>query len=240
MPAGQASGCITDAQVAALNRLYNEAKGSDGLVYAYPYSRGSEPGWPTFQNTVADPQRAATDRDLGLRAIMFGDPDFKFADFVLERDGPKARAGAFAKYYEADDPNLKPFLAKGRLILWHGLDDQGPSPWGTVAYNARMRAATGDAAAANRPPVPGARRAALRRRPGPSQIDWLAPMDSWIKTGTAPASITASTPPAPPARPGAPAPQPVKMVTRPLCPYPAQARWDGKGDTSVEASFACR
>jgi feruloyl esterase len=193
--------------------------------------------WATFQNIAADPVRAAQDRDLALRAIMFGDPAFKFADFEIQRDGPKARAGAFAKYYEADDPNLKPFLSKGgKLILWHGLDDQGPSPWGTVAYNERMRAATGALAASNTRMflAPGVLHCA--GGPGPSQIDFLGALDGWVKTGAAPEQVTARTP-AP--APGAPAP--VKAaVTRPVCAYPARARYDGKGDPNAEASFACR
>ncbi|MGZ3274224.1 MAG: tannase/feruloyl esterase family alpha/beta hydrolase [Caulobacteraceae bacterium] len=239
---GQAAGaCLTDAQVIALQRVYAEHKGSDGVVATYPYSRGSEPFWPTFQNTIADPKAAAEARDLGLRAIMFGDPAFSFASFDVERDSPKARGGKYAKIYEADDPNLKPFLGKGgKLILWHGLYDQGPSPWGTVAYNARMKAATGALAAADTRMflAPGVLHCA--GGPGPSQIDWLGDLDGWIKTGKAPEQVTARTPPAPPARPGAPAPAPVKMMVRPVCAYPAKARWDGKGDPNVEASFSCK
>lgn len=233
---GQDTGCLADAQVDALKALYSEAKGRDGQVYAYPYSKGSEPAWATFQNIGADPVKAAQDRDLALRAIMFGDPNFSFKTFDIARDGPKARAGAFAKYYEADNPNLKPFLSKGgKLILWHGLDDQGPSPWGTVAYDKRMVAATGPLAAADTRMflAPGVLHCA--GGPGPSQIDWLGALDNWVKTGAAPSQVTARTPPPFPGQPA-----PAHNVTRPLCAYPAQARYDGKGDPDVEASFSCR
>jgi feruloyl esterase len=237
--AGQTAGCLSDAQVAALNRVYNEQKAADGVTYAYPYSRGSEPAWPTFQNVAADP-KAPPARDLALRVVMFGDANFDFHSFDIARDGPKARKQPYAAVYEADNPDLKKFLGRGgKLILWHGLDDQGPSPWGTVAYNGRMRAATGALAASNTRMflAPGVLHCA--GGPGPSQIDWLGDLDSWVKTGVAPEKVSARTP-APPARPGAPAPAPVKAVTRPVCAYPAKARWDGKGDTNAEASFSCK
>ena len=239
---GQAAGsCLSDAQVIALQRVYAEHKGSDGVVALYPYSRGSETFWPMFQNTIADPDAAGKARDLALRAIMFGDPNFSFASFDAERDSPKSRARPFAKMYEADDPNLKPFLGKGgKLILWHGLYDPGPSPRGTVAYDGRMKAATGALADADTRMflAPGVLHCG--GGPGPSQIDWLGAVDTWVKTGTAPEKVTARTPPAPPARPGAPAPAPAKMMVRPICAYPAKARYDGKGDPDAEASFSCR
>jgi feruloyl esterase len=228
--------CLTDPQIEAVNRLYAEARGADGAVYVYPYSRGSEPGWQGALNIADDPDKAAHVRDLALRAVMFGDPEFSFADFNVARDGPRARAGAFAKYYEADDPNLKPFLSKGgRLILWHGLDDQLPSPWGTVAYDQRMQAATGPLAASNTRMflAPGVLHCG--GGPGPSQIDFLGALDAWVKTGVAPEKVAARTALGPP---GAPAP--AQIVVRPVCAYPAKARYDGKGDPNLEASFACR
>jgi feruloyl esterase len=238
---GQAAGsCLSDAQVTALQRVYGEHKGSDGVVAIYPYSRGSEPFWPTFQNTSADP-KAPPHRDLDLRATMFGDPNFSFAAFDPARDSPKARGGKYAKMYEADDPNLKKFLGKGgKLILWHGLYDQGPSPWGTVAYNERMKAATGALAASDTRMfmVPGVLHCG--GGPGPSQIDWLGDVDNWVKSGQAPEQVVARTAP-PPVRPDVPqTPTPVKMMVRPVCAYPAKARYDGKGDPNVEASFACK
>lgn len=240
---GQAAGsCLTDAQVVALQRVYAEHKGSDGVVAIYPYNRGSEPFWPTFQNTAADPKAAAEARDLNLRAIMFGDPNFSFATFDPARDGPRARKGKFAKIYEADDPNLKPFLGRGgKLILWHGLYDQGPSPWATVAYDQRMKAATGALAASNTRMflAPGVLHCA--GGPGPSQIDWLGDLDAWVKTGKAPDKVTARTASSGPARPDVPpSPAPAKVMVRPVCAYPAKARWDGKGDPNAEASFSCR
>jgi feruloyl esterase len=230
---GHASGCLTEAQVAALYRVYAEAKGPDGQTYAYAYTKGNEADWPVFQNTIADPGRRSY--DLSLRAVMFGDRSFDFASFDIGRDGPRVRARAFAADYEADDPNLKPFLSRGgKLILWHGLDDSGPSAWGTVAYDARMRAATGALAnsGARMFLPPGVEHCG--GGPGPSDVDWLGYLDRWVTTGVAPEKVTARTA----SPPGAPAP--AKMVVRPVCAYPAKARYAGKGDPNVESSFACK
>jgi feruloyl esterase len=39
---------------------------------------------------------------------------------------------------------------------------------------------------------------------------------------------------------GAPAQRWTDLLTRPLCPYPQAARWDGKGKVEAAASFSCR
>jgi feruloyl esterase len=238
-PGQAADSCLSGAQVTAVRRVYEEVKAPDGRVYVYPYSRGSEPGWGSFQNVIADADAAGKARDLALREVMFGDPALSFAAFDVQRDSAKAEAGAFAKEYEADNPDLRPFLSRGgKLILWHGLDDPGPSPWGTVAYNARMRAATGAVAASNTRLflAPGVLHCG--GGPGPSTMDTVAAVDSWVKTGTAPEQILAVKTP-PPARGPQPA-APFIPMARPICAYPMQARYDGKGDPNVAASFACR
>jgi len=230
--------CLSDPQITAVRRLYDDVRGPGGEVYVYGYSRGSEPGWTQVLNITADPAKAASARDLGLRAMMFGDPSFSFASFDAQRDSPRARSSAIAKEYEAADPNLKPFLSKGgKLILWHGLDDQLPSPWGTLAYYNQMQQAVGSLRAATRLFLaPGVTHCG--GGPGPSSLDTLAALDSWVNTGVAPERVTAVRP-----RPPANAPQapgPFTPMSRPVCAYPAQARYDGKGDPNAEGSFACQ
>lgn len=228
---GQTSGCLTEAQVVALNRVYGEGRGRDGQTYAYPYSKGSEPGWASFQNTKADPARKSY--DLPLRAVLFADPHFDFSSFDIGRDGPIARAGAFAAEYEADNPDLRPFLSRGgKLILWHGLDDAGPSAWATVAYDARMQVATGSLAASGVRLFlpPGVDHCG--GGPGPDEVDWLRYLDSWVTSGVAPQQVIART--------RERAPLSVERMVRPVCAYPARARHDGKGDPKVETSFTCR
>ncbi len=59
---------------------------------------------------------------------------------------------------------------------------------------------------------------------GHSTVDWLTPLVDWVENGVAPEAIVGS-------KPGS---------TRPHCPYPQEAVYDGVGDVNVAASYACR
>jgi feruloyl esterase len=64
--------------------------------------------------------------------------------------------------------------------------------------------------------------------PGPNTFDALGALETWVEKGRAPQTLLAS-----------------NVVdgkvtrTRPLCPYPKVARWNGKGRPEDAASFAC-
>jgi len=63
---------------------------------------------------------------------------------------------------------------------------------------------------------------------GPDTFDALGALEQWVEDGHAPERIVAS--------------QLNKghvERTRPLCPYPQVARYDGKGNADDEKSFVC-
>jgi feruloyl esterase len=62
-----------------------------------------------------------------------------------------------------------------------------------------------------------------------AENDVLTALETWVEKGTAPARMigTGKT------RDGS------KALTRPLCPYPQVATYDGKGDPNSAASFTC-
>ena len=62
---------------------------------------------------------------------------------------------------------------------------------------------------------------------GPSSIDYLGTIDQWVETGKAPDRLIASNPPNQPPR------------TRPLCPHPKVARYNGVGSVDDEKNFSC-
>jgi feruloyl esterase len=234
--------CLTPAQATAFRREYETVRGPDGTPYVFGYSVGSEYGWPAALNLTADPQKAAQARDLQLRAALFDDPNFDFARFDVMRDSPRARATAFAKYYEADNPDLRRFLQKGgKLILWHGLDDQLPSPWGTLDYYQRVQTASGAAAQSGVRLflAPGVLHCG--GGPGANSFDMVAALDNWVEHGTAPERIVGVrvTRPIPGGPPNAPTPA-GPPLSRPVCAYPAFPHYTGEGDSNEAANFVCR
>jgi feruloyl esterase len=64
--------------------------------------------------------------------------------------------------------------------------------------------------------------------PGAATFDMLIPLDRWVNQGTAPDSITASR-----------STNGMVTRTRPLCPYPQEAKWKGNGSTDEAVNFVC-
>jgi feruloyl esterase len=64
--------------------------------------------------------------------------------------------------------------------------------------------------------------------PGPDHFDALTALEQWVETSKAPDRIVATH-----LTDGKP------DRTRPLCPYPQVAKWNGKGSTDQAESFGC-
>jgi hypothetical protein len=75
---------------------------------------------------------------------------------------------------------------------------------------------------------------------GASTLDTLGTIDAWASTGKAPDTIIATRTAGPAGGPpGAPPPTPRPPISRPLCPYPQYARYNGSGDPAAASSFSC-
>lgn len=227
--------CLSAPQVSAVRAMYAGVKVSSGEFAAYPLTRGSEGGWSRFIST-AEP---ATGRSLattsagaglgGLRAAIFGDPQFDLAKFDAERDYRVVRNSPFARAYEAANPDISPFVQRGgKLLLWHGMDDPGPSPFATIDYFEAVQKTTGAkvrslGSSARLFLAPGVYH--CRGGPGPDQIDVLGALDKWVASGDAPDTLLATKADSP--------------LSRPLCPYPALPRYKGTGDPNDAVNFSC-
>ncbi len=240
--------CLTAPQLATLRKLYAGGSAADGRPIFPGYVPGSElPGWE-YWVVGAGPGAAAGVRypTNFFRYMVTDDPAWE----PLHADAGASLAQAEAKLgkeVDATNPDLRPFFARGgKLILYHGWDDAAISPWNTIAYFEQVQKTVG-AAAANRSlrlyMVPGMEHCV--GGPGPDHFGQLGmpgangpgsgalgKLERWVEQGEAPDAIVAGKF----SKGGDASPS----ITRPLCPYPQTAHFDGRGDPSQAASFSCQ
>jgi feruloyl esterase len=234
---GPDANCLSAVQVKTIQALYSGRKNASGEVVAYGLTRGSEAAWPVYISTRAPADSTAwlnggAGQGLGgLRAQLFGNPDFDLKAFDPERDYRTLRASRFAAEYEAKDPDISPFInSGGKLLMWHGMDDPGPSALQTIDYYGRMRAATAPKvksldASAQLFLLPGVYH--CRGGPGADDVDFVEALDQWVEHGRAPTAMKATR-------------SSDKAISRPVCAFPMFPRYRGKGDPAVAESFHCR
>ena len=140
-----------------------------------------------------------------------------------------------------DATRLSAFKSKGgKMIVYHGTSDpvfsfNDTRNW----YEALDKNHAGTAASFARLfPVPGMNH--CQGGPATEQFDMLSALVQWVEKGVAPTQVIATS------RPGINPDVPVawtsmgKARSRPLCPYPKQARYKGSGDVNEAASFSCQ
>ena len=129
----------------------------------------------------------------------------------------------------AGDPDLRPFFNRGgKLLMYHGWADALVTPDMSLIMYKRIVDTVGPAAANSVAlfMVPGMGH--CQGGPGTDVFDKVAAIDQWVESGVKPQSITASR-----RRAG------VVERTRPLCAYPATARYIGSGSTDDARNFRC-
>ncbi len=222
--AGDAPDCLTTAQVTALRGIYTGPRNSRNGKLLYPgFSMGSEGQVSTLINGK-EPFPVATSF---FRDLVFKNPKWDFRTFNYDRDVKLAEATGSS---DLDVPPKGPkvFLERGgKLLLSHGWADGLIPPQSTVDFFSKLERSAGKKGRTNARlfMVPGMGHCG--GGDGPSTIDMLSVIDQWVATGVAPERIVASN--APGATPR----------TRPLCPYPQEAKYMGKGSTDEEKNFRC-
>ena len=183
--------CLTAPQVAALNALYRGVRSPDGQWARWPISRGGETAWGPFVNTSGTPETGA--RGLApLKPLLFPDREVDWARFSAATDAPQVRGSAFADIYEAKDPDLSRFFARGgKLLMWGGESDVGPAPAGAIEYAEAVIGGNPRAAQQFRFfLVPG-----VGHCGGPPGNDLLPLQEaaaSWARSGTPPETLVAT------------------------------------------------
>jgi feruloyl esterase len=221
-PGAKPGSCLVPAQVNALRQAYATVRTRSGVVGNYGLTRGSELAWNPFVRTGMG-EVNVLNGDLGnLIPLMFRDPAFDISKFDIQKDQEAVHKTAFAHEYEANSANLSRFFAHGgKLILWHGLNDPGPSPMATQDYYERLQARKGSDNVRYYA-APGVNHCG--EGPGADRFDMLTALEAWVEKGTAPGTLLARN---------------AGGAERPLCAWPKLPAYIG-GDPNSAASFACR
>jgi feruloyl esterase len=212
--------CLTPGQVRAVSRIYNgPSDARTGASIFTGLERGSELGWsPQPVGYAVDFFKYRVFKDLNWdpKALNFG-------THLALAETPENRL------FDAVDPDMSAFTRRGgKLLMYHGWSDPGIPPGYLVRYYGEVQAKTANAADAVKLfMVPGMGHCG--GGDGASTFDMVAALDRWIMTKQPPSAIPAAR-----VRDGQPG------RTRPLCPYPQFAVYDGKGNVEEAASFACR
>lgn len=216
--------CLTPAQVVAAKAIYapvHDPK-TGALVFA-----GLEPGSEMHWAGISGERPHQMYNDLA-RFILFDDPDWDFRTLDIGDLDQARRAdnGILA----ATSTDLRPFVDRGgKLLMYHGWEDQNISPSMTVDYYTDVQETMGEDAVADAVRlfmVPGMGH--CRGGDGPDSFDMVAALEQWREHDNAPAQILAT-----------------QVIdgrvarTRPLCPYPQVAKYKGTGSIDEAENFAC-
>ncbi|HEX4096698.1 MAG TPA: tannase/feruloyl esterase family alpha/beta hydrolase [Caulobacteraceae bacterium] len=219
--------CLTEPQVNALRSVYAGVVLKNGQRASWPLEKGGEVGWSRFLQISAGKPDSTNGGGMGtLGKVITGDDNFSVDTFNAARDMSRIRDSDFAHQYEANDPKIAPFLKHGgKLLLWHGWSDPGPSPIGTITYFDKVRAANPNSGNSARLfLLPGVYHCG--GGPGPDRMDQLSAIDKWSTTGKPPQVMEAT--------------KTNNPISRPICPYPTVATYKGRGDPNDTSSYVCK
>jgi feruloyl esterase len=197
-PGADGAACLTAAQVASAQTIYGGLRDPrNGKLILPGYSPGGEAlpeSWPLW---ITGPDReklpGALLSEFGSNAFKyfaFEDPTFDVLKLDLGAGLDKARART--RVLDALSPDLRAFKAHGgKLIHYHGWIDPALPARTSIVYYEDMARTTGDASSFYRLYlVPGMLHCG--GGPGPSNVNWLAVLENWVKTGKAPGDVTAT------------------------------------------------
>jgi feruloyl esterase len=214
---GQKGGCLTSAQVNAIRTVMQGPR--------TPSGRQVYPGY-YFDTGIATTQ--------GLPGVLAGPliPEGQPAGVTMDIEAAWADAvNARSMVGDTDAwTNLSSFHGHGgKLIFLHGVSDPWFSARDTVQYYERLGHDDADAPLAQWSRlflVPGMGHCGGGQRTL-DRVDLLSAIVDWVESQRAPDRVIAT---------GASAPG----ESRPLCPYPSHAHYNGSGDARDAANYTCK
>jgi feruloyl esterase len=235
---GEAPNCLTDAQLATLQKIYdgprNPRTGAKILSGFSPGGEDGPQGWVRWISGASQGDKEALINAFArnfFSYIVHADPGYDIRKMNFDSDvalTDQKTAPVFNSY----SPDLSAFKARGgKLIQYHGWADPAIPALDSVDYYKSVQAQMGDTSGFYRLfMAPGMLH--CRSGPGPNVLSTLPAVRAWVEDGKAPEIILAAK---------YQDSDPAKKIerTRPLCAWPRRAQWDGKGDKTKSESFRC-
>ncbi len=243
--------CLQPDQVEAVREIYSGPITGDGTALHVPVPPGGEGDWahwllPGRTGPLGGAYGLAA---AYMRDLIFQDPAYDaMTQFDFDSDVATVDRSLITATADAVNPDIRPFIeAGGKLLIYHGWGDVLVPALRTVAYYDAMVGAIGPALAAGTERTPQeALQAYARllmmpgtyhchRGPGAYDFDRLGVITDWVERGIAPDRVIARHPASDNGEPG---------FTRPLCPYPEIAHYQGPAGDPAAArlaqNFECR
>jgi Tannase and feruloyl esterase len=240
--------CLTPPQIESLKSIYSGSKDAHGKTVFPGFTPGDEAGWAEWV-IGKDPTGASAFRYVEnyFRYMITGDPKWSAAtaDFATSLRQSREKG---APDLDATSADLGKFASHGgKLILYHGWNDQAISPWNTINYYESVEQKMGADKAGSFLRLymaPGVEHCA--GGPGPSffgqfgletakgpKYGLFDSLVDWVEKGAPDEGVTAT-------KFGDDEKGTPKVVmTRPLCAYPKVAKYSGTGDSNDASSFTC-
>ena len=217
--------CLTKPQVETAKAMASPIvdRPSGAVLHPGRYYAGSELGW----GSVGGPAPSGESLE-GMTKIVFT-PGWDYHTIRVPDDVERAVKADGGLLY-GGDPDLTSYFSRGgKLLMYHGWADPLVTPDASLIMYKRINETVGGAAANSLAlfMVPGMGH--CQGGPGTDVFDKVAALDQWVTSGTKPLSIVASHVTAG-----------VTDRTRPLCAYPATARYTGSGSTDEARHFRCQ
>jgi feruloyl esterase len=164
-----------------------------------------------------------------LRYLVLDPPQPEYDSMTFDYDSAAALVARWSKLADAKDADLSRFRKSGgKLLMTYGWADQILQPMMGVNYYEAVVAQSGRSTTdfARLFMMPGV--AHCGGGIGPDRVDAVTAVIDWVEKNKAPDSLLASK-----------VTNGTVTRTRPLCPYPQVARYEGRGSIDEAANFRC-
>jgi hypothetical protein len=231
--------CLTPGEASAIKKIWGGARGAGGNLL-----------WPGLERgTSLAALAGATPFPIPIeqaRYWVYFDPawDWNTLNYLNYESFFSDNIAQVGPRMATDNPDLSAFKARGgKLIMYHGWSDNLIMPQGTTRYYERVKQTMGSSNASdfsrlymvggmghcsggtNVDQFGQGSSGAVPKEP---KTDVFRALMAWSEKGVAPSEIVASR-----------IAGGVVTRTRPLCPYPQVAKYQGSGSTDEAGNFRC-